>query len=65
LGNFLHINLKNNKITKKTALPVLLILILLIFNSLLSISIYLNIFIILLTIVSGYFVYQVILEEKN
>ena len=65
LGKFLRIDLKNNTITKKTALPLLFVLILLILNSLLGINPYLIASITLFVIISGYFIYKVILEEKK
>ena len=62
LGNYLKINLTQNKSNKKTAIFLLFIFALLIFNSLLKLNIFLNIFILLAVLATGYFVYKVVLE---
>jgi hypothetical protein len=63
LGSFLSVNVSDSRPSKKTALPLLFVSILLIFNSLLKINIYLNLFTLITAIVTGYFVYKVIREE--
>lgn len=63
LGNFLEISFTGGKINKKTASLLLFILALLIFNSLLKINIILNLFILLLVAITGYYIYKVLLEE--
>jgi hypothetical protein len=63
LGNYLKINLKTGKENKKTAIFLLFILALLIFNSLFKLNIFLNLFILLAVLATGYFAYKTILEE--
>lgn len=48
---------------KKTVFFVLFIVLLLIFNSLLSLSIWLNLFLTILSLVVGYFIYKVFTEK--
>jgi hypothetical protein len=63
LGNYLKISLNPGKKNKKTAFFLLFILTLLIFNSLFKLNVFLNIFILLAVLATGYFVYKAIWEE--
>lgn len=64
IGNKAEINLGNSKPNKKTACALVFILVLLIFVSLIKINIFLNIFISLVAIASGYFIYKSILDKN-
>jgi hypothetical protein len=63
LGNYLKISLNPDKANKKTAIFLLFILTLLIFNSLFKLNILLNISILLAVLATGYYVYKTLLEE--
>lgn len=64
IGNKAEINLGNSELNKKTATLLIFILVLLIFASLIKINILLNIFISLISIASGYFIYKSILDKN-
>jgi len=64
LGNYLKINLNPGKENKKTAYFLLFVLALLIFNSLFKLNIFLNLFILLVVLATGYFTYKTLLEES-
>lgn len=63
LGDHLKISPASSNLNKKTAAILLLIFVLLIFNSLIKLNIFLNIFILLVVAAIGYFIYKNILEE--
>lgn len=52
------------KINKKIAWPLFFILALLLFNSLLALNIYLNLFILTATLIIGYFIFKTLQEEE-
>ena len=66
LGNFLKISFTGDerRINKKTACLLLFVLVLLIFNSLLKLNIFLNLLIVISIIFLGYFTYKTLLEEN-
>lgn len=65
LANISGIRLEKNRLNKKTALLLLSILILLIFNSLFKLNIILSLSILFLVGLSGYFIYKVVMEDKS
>lgn len=64
-GNKAGISLGNSKSNKKTVCALVFILVLLVFVSLIKISIFLNIFISLVAIASGYFIYKSVLDKND
>lgn len=58
-----NISVSNVKKNKKTVILLLLISILLLFNIQMKLNVYLNIFTSLFVILTGYFVYKILLEE--
>lgn len=65
LAKIAGISLEKKMPDKKAAFLMLLIIVLLIFNSLIKISIFLSLPILILVLVSFYFIYQVIIEEEK
>lgn len=59
------ISLEKKKLNKKTAFPMLFILVLLVFNSLVKINIFLNLLILAFALASAYFIYKVVIEENE
>lgn len=64
IGNWTDIKLRENRINKKTAILLIFILIALLFISLIKINLILNIFITLVAITAGYFIYRLTLGEN-
>lgn len=64
LGRFLNLNLMEEGINKKIAFLLLIMAALLIFNSLLKLNLFLAIFILLITLVTGHFAFKNILEDN-
>ncbi|HLN18814.1 MAG TPA: hypothetical protein VK255_01425 [Patescibacteria group bacterium] len=62
LGDHLKISPASSNLNKKTAGILLSIFVLLIFNSLLKLNIFLNIFIVLTVMITGYFIYKTLSE---
>lgn len=59
------ISFSREKINKKTAYLLLFLLLLLLFNGLIKLNIFLNLFILTTTAIAAYFIYKVIFEENE
>ncbi|HPN96934.1 MAG TPA: hypothetical protein PLK35_04170 [Candidatus Moranbacteria bacterium] len=64
LANQLGIKADNDQTNKKTAYLLLFIVLLLVFNSLLKANIFFSLFILLVVVLIGIFIYKVIFEEN-
>lgn len=65
LGNYLQIKFKDQTKNKKTTILLVAIAALLIFNSLIKLNIFLAIFILLVVLLSGYFIWKNIFEDLS
>ncbi|MDO9231744.1 MAG: hypothetical protein Q7U36_04710 [bacterium] len=62
VGNFSKINIPSQKINKKTTVFLAVLGIILVFNSLIKLNLFLAVFILILIAISGYLIYKNILD---
>jgi hypothetical protein len=63
LGNKTDVRLSETKINKKTAVLMIFVLMLFLFVSLIKISIFLNIVLSIFAILSGYYIYKIVIDK--
>lgn len=63
LASAAQIKIESRKQNKKAAFALLFVLLLLIFNSLIKLNIFLSVFILIILLATGYFFYKAVFEE--